>query len=136
MQSRHRENLGMEFDRNWRGAETSLEPSNSTLESQWPLLHRFNNTHGSTMRLGSRKTFFQTPDCITAKLYGNPQYVDERHRHRYEILELPSHSFYIGVQFHPEFKSRPRRPSPLFLGFILAATGKLEGYLNNHQNGV
>lgn len=33
-----------------------------------------------------------------------------------QILELPSHPFYIGVQFHPEFKSRPRRPSPLFLG--------------------
>ncbi|EEF47297.1 ctp synthase, putative [Ricinus communis] len=121
-------------------------------------------THmGSTMRLGSRKTLVQTPDCITAKLYHNAQYVDERHRHRYEvnpevigaleerglkfvgkdetgkrmeILELPSHPFYIGVQFHPEFKSRPRRPSPLFLGFILAATGKLEAYLNTHQNGV
>ncbi|OAY61899.1 CTP synthase isoform X2 [Manihot esculenta] len=116
-------------------------------------------THmGSTMRLGSRKTLLQTPDCITAKMYGNPQYVDERHRHRYEvnpdvivvleerglkfvgkdetgrrmeILELPSHPFYVGVQFHPEFKSRPRRPSPLFLGFILAATGKLEAYLRS-----
>ncbi|XP_050238953.1 uncharacterized protein LOC126688334 isoform X2 [Mercurialis annua] len=121
-------------------------------------------THmGSTMRLGSRKTLFQTPDCITAKLYNNPQFVEERHRHRYEvnpevievleerglkfvgkdetgkrmeILELPDHPFYVGVQFHPEFKSRPRRPSPLFLGFILAASGKLEGYFNSNQNGV
>ncbi|KAF9688144.1 hypothetical protein SADUNF_Sadunf02G0166600 [Salix dunnii] len=121
-------------------------------------------THmGSTMRLGSRRTLFHTTNCITAKLYGNPQYVEERHRHRYEvnpevievleenglkfvgkdetgkrmeILELPSHPFYIGVQFHPEFKSRPRRPSALFLGFILAATGKLEAHLKSHQNGV
>ncbi|KAG6749818.1 CTP synthase [Populus alba x Populus x berolinensis] len=121
-------------------------------------------THmGSTMRLGSRRTLFQTPDCITAKLYGNTQYVEERHRHRYEvnpevievlegkglkfvgkdetgkrmeILELPTHPFYVGVQFHPEFKSRPRRPSALFLGFILAATGKLEAHLKSHQNGV
>ncbi|CAK7348382.1 unnamed protein product [Dovyalis caffra] len=121
-------------------------------------------THmGSTMRLGSRRTLFQTPDCITAKLCGNPQYVEERHRHRYEvnpevieileenglkfvgkdetgkrmeILELPSHPFYVGVQFHPEFKSRPRRPSALFLGFILAATGKLEAHLKSHQNGI
>ncbi|KDP28229.1 hypothetical protein JCGZ_14000 [Jatropha curcas] len=121
-------------------------------------------THmGSTMRLGTRRTLLQTPDCITSKLYGNSQYIDERHRHRYEvnpdvigvleerglkfvgkdetgkrmeILELPSHPFYVGVQFHPEFKSRPRRPSPLFLGFILAARGQLESYLNGHQNGI
>uniref|UniRef100_A0A6N2N1Y2 CTP synthase n=1 Tax=Salix viminalis TaxID=40686 RepID=A0A6N2N1Y2_SALVM len=121
-------------------------------------------THmGSTMRLGSRRTLFHTTNCITAKLYGNPQYVEERHRHRYEvnpevievleenglkfvgkdetgkrmeILELPSHPFYVGVQFHPEFKSRPRRPSALFLGFILAATGKLEAHLKGHQNGI
>ncbi|KAF5947164.1 hypothetical protein HYC85_013121 [Camellia sinensis] len=73
-------------------------------------------THmGSTMRLGCRETLFQTPDCITAKLYHNLEYVDERHRHRYEILELPGHPFYVGVQFHPEFKSRPGRPSAPFL---------------------
>ncbi|KAL4310025.1 hypothetical protein GQ457_01G051230 [Hibiscus cannabinus] len=100
-------------------------------------------THmGSTMRLGSRRTLFQTPDCVTSKLYCNPHYVDERHRHRYEVnpdvigfleeaglkfvgkdetgkrmevLELPGHPFYVGVQFHPEFKSRPGKPSALFL---------------------
>ena len=38
-----------------------------------------------------------------------------------EAVELPNHPFYIGVQFHPEFKSRPNRPHPLFLGFIGAA---------------
>ncbi|MED6192548.1 hypothetical protein PIB30_011074 [Stylosanthes scabra] len=120
-------------------------------------------THmGSTMRLGSRRTLLQTPGCITSKLYGNSAFVDERHRHRYEvnpavirtleeaglkfvgkdetgnrmeILELPSHPYYVGVQFHPEFKSRPARPSALFLGLILAATGKLEAYLSRHQNG-
>ncbi|KAE9611832.1 putative CTP synthase (glutamine hydrolyzing) [Lupinus albus] len=120
-------------------------------------------THmGSTMRLGSRRTFLQAPDSITSKLYGNSEYVDERHRHRYEvnpdfigtleeaglkfvgkdesgkrmeILELPSHPFYVGVQFHPEFKSRPGRPSALFLGLILAATGKLEAHNSRHPNG-
>ncbi|KAL9318853.1 hypothetical protein ACSQ67_015370 [Phaseolus vulgaris] len=119
-------------------------------------------THmGSTMRLGSRRTLLQTSDCFTSKLYGSSEYVDERHRHRYEvnpdvigtleeaglqfvgkdesgkrmeILELPSHPFYVGVQFHPEFKSRPARPSALFLGLILAATGKLEAYISR-QNG-
>ncbi|XP_044493480.1 CTP synthase-like [Mangifera indica] len=120
-------------------------------------------THmGSTMRLGSRKTLFQTHDCISSKLYCNPKYVDERHRHRYEvnpeiigvlekaglkfvgkdetgkrmeILELPGHPYYVGVQFHPEFKSRPGRPSPLFLGLILAATKQLEAYIKTNQNG-
>ncbi|KVI04014.1 hypothetical protein Ccrd_017684 [Cynara cardunculus var. scolymus] len=120
-------------------------------------------THmGSTMRLGSRRTLLQSSDCITAKLYHNPEYVDERHRHRYEvnpevvehlektglrfvgkdesgqrmeILELASHPFYVGVQFHPEYKSRPGKPSALFLGLILAATGQLEAYVKTHQNG-
>lgn len=115
---------------------------------------------GSTMRLGSRRTLFQTPHCITSKLYGNSEYVDERHRHRYEvnpnlvgaleeaglkfvgrdetgermeILELPGHPYYVGVQFHPEFKSRPGRPSAPFLGLILAATKQLDAYLKTHQ---
>lgn len=120
-------------------------------------------THmGNTMRLGSRRTLLQTSDCITAKLYQNPEYVDERHRHRYEvnpevvgdlektglrfvgkdesgqrmeILELTSHPFYVGVQFHPEYKSRPGKPSAPFLGLILAATGQLEAYVKTNQNG-
>jgi CTP synthase len=52
-----------------------------------------------------------------------------------EILELdqnPSgHPYYVAAQFHPEFKSRPGRPSPLFLGFILASGKKLDGYLTS-----
>ncbi|EFJ26718.1 hypothetical protein SELMODRAFT_97444 [Selaginella moellendorffii] len=101
-------------------------------------------THkGGTMRLGVRRTFFQKPNCLTSKLYGNESFVDERHRHRYEvnpelvdrleeagltfvgkdetgrrmeIVELPEHKYFVGVQFHPEFKSRPGKPSPVFLG--------------------
>ncbi|CAN6853872.1 unnamed protein product, partial [Brassica oleracea] len=101
-------------------------------------------THmGSTMRLGSRRTHLESRDSLTSKLYGDVCYVDERHRHRYEVnpevsqvleeaglrlvgkddtgkrievIELHDHPFYVGVQFHPEFKSRPTRPSPLFLG--------------------
>ncbi|GJN34805.1 hypothetical protein PR202_gb23501 [Eleusine coracana subsp. coracana] len=84
--------------------------------------------------------------------YGNPPHVDERHRHRYEvnpsfvpmlenaglqfvgcdesgkrmeIVELQDHPFYVGVQFHPEFKSRPRRPSPPFTGDALLLGNKL-----------
>ncbi|KAG2590524.1 CTP synthase-like isoform X1 [Panicum virgatum] len=114
-------------------------------------------THmGATMRLGSRRTYFHVNGCKSARLYGNATSVDERHRHRYEvnpdmvpdferaglqfvgkdesgrrmeIIELPSHKFFIGAQFHPEFKSRPGKPSPLFLGLIAAASGQLEPLL-------
>ncbi|CAL4962330.1 unnamed protein product [Urochloa decumbens] len=128
-------------------------------------------THmGATMRLGSRTTYFQANGCKSARLYGNAISVDERHRHRYEvnpdmiqdferaglqfvgkdesgrrmeIIELPSHKFFIGAQFHPEFKSRPGKPSPLFLGLIAAASGQLEPLLQRscsnqtktHMNG-
>ncbi|KNA15859.1 hypothetical protein SOVF_094430 [Spinacia oleracea] len=116
-------------------------------------------THmGATMRLGSRRTYFQVKDCKSAKLYGNENFVDERHRHRYEvnpdmiaqlesfgmsftgkdesgermeIIELPDHPFFVGAQFHPEFKSRPGSPSPLFVGLIAAATGQLSTFLDN-----
>ncbi|CAH9098617.1 unnamed protein product [Cuscuta epithymum] len=149
----------------------NLEKANSTeFDEETPdpvviFMPEGSKTHmGSTMRLGSRRTLFRSPDCITSKLYKNSQYVDERHRHRYEvnpemvgalegaglkfvgtdesgkrmeILELPSHPFYVGAQFHPEFKSRPGRPSALFFGFILAATGKLSAYLKRGlQNGA
>ncbi|XP_024532868.1 CTP synthase isoform X3 [Selaginella moellendorffii] len=119
-------------------------------------------THkGGTMRLGVRRTFFQTPNCLTSKLYGNESFVDERHRHRYEvnpelvdrleeagltfvgkdetgrrmeIVELPEHKYFVGVQFHPEFKSRPGKPSPVFLGLILAASKQLDSYLASGKN--
>src|SRR4029078_13464799 len=82
-----------------------------------------------------------------AEIYGQPE-VSERHRHRYEvsnkyrdlfvqngmklsglspdgqlveIVELPSHPWFIGCQFHPELQSRPTRPHPLFAGFVAAA---------------
>lgn len=116
-------------------------------------------THmGGTMRLGSRRTYFQSADCTTAKLYQKADYVDERHRHRYEvnpdmvekleqegllfvgkdetcrrmqILELTGHPYFVGVQFHPEFKSRPGKASAVFLGLVLAASCQLDSYLNN-----
>ena len=108
-------------------------------------------THlGGTMRLGSRPTIWQVDDCKIKRLYGTDDSVDERHRHRYEvnpdiienieqaglkfvgkdetgqrceIFELENHVYYVGVQYHPEFKSRPGRPSPPFLGLLMAASG-------------
>ncbi|KAG2429539.1 hypothetical protein HXX76_010774 [Chlamydomonas incerta] len=122
-------------------------------------------THlGGTMRLGGRRTVLQTMNCMSAKLYQKEQFIDERHRHRYEvnpdlvpkleeagllfvgrdetgermeILELcqqPSdHPYYVAAQFHPEFKSRPGKPSPLFLGFILASAKRLDSYLRSRD---
>nr|AVY91754.1 PTHR11550 [Saccharum hybrid cultivar SP80-3280] len=120
-------------------------------------------THmGATMRLGSRRTFFKIADCKSSKLYGNVTYVDERHRHRYEvnpnmvpefenaglqfvgkddtgrrmeIIEIPNHRYFVGAQFHPEFKSRPSKPSPLFVGLIAAASGQLDRVLQDCCNG-
>ncbi|VFQ71920.1 unnamed protein product [Cuscuta campestris] len=121
-------------------------------------------THmGGTMRLGSRRTYFQTTDCISAKLYGNVNFIDERHRHRYEvnpkmvkqleaaglcftgkdesghrmeIFELCNHSYYVGVQFHPEFKSRPGKPSALFKGLIAASCGQLSDVVEKSVCGL
>ncbi|KAI4349717.1 hypothetical protein L6164_010277 [Bauhinia variegata] len=158
----------IEFSRSVLGWEkaNSIEFDAQTPNPVVIFMPEVSRTHmGSTMRLGSRRTLFQTPDCVTSKLYvqyGNSEYLDERHRHRYEvnpeyigtleeaglkfvgkdesgkrmeIVELPNHPFYVGVQFHPEFKSRPGKPSPLFLGLILAATRKLVAHIHSHQNG-
>jgi len=103
---------------------------------------------GGTMRLGSYKALL-SKGSIVAGVYGSEE-VSERHRHRYEVnnkyreemakaglifsgvspsgelvefVELPKdvHPFYVGTQAHPEFKSRPTRPHPLFSGLIKAA---------------
>lgn len=116
-------------------------------------------THmGGTMRLGSRETIFtaDSEDTVVRKLYNNVASVSERHRHRYEvnpkyvqkledagmkfigkdeagkrmiILELKDHPFYVATQFHPEYKTRPLKPCPVFLGFILASSGLLSQHL-------
>lgn len=50
-------------------------------------------------------------------------------KQRMEIAELKEHSYYVATQFHPEYLSRPLKPSPPFLGLILASVGKLKSYL-------
>lgn len=115
---------------------------------------------GGTMRLGSRVTTFtkEAEGSIAKRLYRNCDSIKERHRHRYEvnpkyvpeleknglhfigrddtgermeILELEGHPFFVASQFHPEYKTRPLTPSPLFLGLILAASGLLETYFES-----
>ena len=98
------------------------------------------------MRLGSYEAKLKKGSLIS-KIYNSIK-IDERHRHRYEvninfkdefekkwmifsalspdskipeIIELENHPWFIGVQFHPEFKSRPLAPHPLFSSFIKAA---------------
>jgi CTP synthase len=106
----------------------------------------------AAMRLGTYPCKIKN-DTLTAKLYGEEE-IFERHRRRYEfnnefkdvlekngivfsgilpdeqqlaeIIELPKHPYFVGVQFHPEFKSRPIKPHPLFMGFIEAAIKKVK----------
>ena len=144
----------IEFCRNVLGLENanSTEFDENTPHPAVIFMPEISKTHlGGTMRLGSRPTIFQVEDCMTRRLYGGGAEVDERHRHRYEvnpdlistieaaglnfvgkdetgmrceIFELEGHPYYVGVQYHPEFKSRPERPSPPFLGLLKAATGQ------------
>jgi CTP synthase len=104
------------------------------------------NDLGGTMRLGAYDAVLD-PESRIAEIYDSDR-VSERHRHRYEvniayrdsleaaglrfsgmspdgllpeIVELPDHPWFIGVQFHPELKSRPFEPHPLFTSFVRAA---------------
>ncbi len=101
---------------------------------------------GGTMRLGAYPAVLD-PDSLISAIYGETM-IHERHRHRYEVnvnyraaleakgmrfagmspdgilpetVELPDHPWFIGVQYHPELKSKPLDPHPLFAGFITAA---------------
>ena len=106
---------------------------------------------GGTMRLGAYPCKTKE-NSLLRKLYGE-EMISERHRHRYEFnndfrtlfekygmvlsgtspddklveaVEIPSHPFFIAVQFHPEFKSRPQRPHPCFSGLIKASLERRE----------
>jgi CTP synthase len=102
---------------------------------------------GGTMRLGAYPAALGA-DSLVREIYGGAPVIEERHRHRYEvnvnfkapleaaglrfsgmspdgvlpeIIERPNHPWFIGVQYHPELKSKPFAPHPLFAGFIAAA---------------
>ena len=126
-----------EFDKN------AKNPVIGVMEEQKSLIKE--KKYGGTMRLGSYDCQLK-PKTISRKAYGADN-ITERHRHRYEvnnnyrkileekgmvmaginpnknlveIIELPGHPFFVGTQFHPEFKSRPLSPHPLFREFIKA----------------
>ena len=102
---------------------------------------------GGTMRLGQYPCTLN-PESKSYELYGASM-IYERHRHRYEVnndyrndllsggmifagtspdnhivemVEIPNHPWFVACQFHPEFKSRPNKPHPLFRGFVTAAS--------------
>ncbi len=140
----------VEFARNVLGLKdaNSAEFSNTTKN---PVIHIMEEqksvkTKGGTMRLGSYPCMIKE-DSIAKNVYNNTR-IDERHRHRFEfnnsykeklekaglvcsgvspdgnlveIVELNNHPYFIAAQFHPELKSRPNRPAPLFVGLIKSA---------------
>ncbi|MDH4395467.1 MAG: CTP synthase [Limnobacter sp.] len=119
----------------WQGADGRVETRNESSDL------------GGTMRLGSQRVPIQQ-GTLASRIYGAE--VNERHRHRYEVnnnfvpqleaaglrisartpsenlpemMELPDHPWFVGVQFHPEFTSTPRESHPLFLAYVKAAMG-------------
>ena len=129
-----------------RDANTSEVDPNTT----YPVIDLMEDQNlenlGHTMRLGKYRCAL-VPGSLSYKAYGTEE-IEERHRHRYEfnndyiqrfvdggmriagrnpernlveIVEIPDHPWFVGVQFHPELKSRPNRPHPLFRDFVGAA---------------
>ena len=139
--------LGLQAANSVEFDERTPHPVISLLESQAQVQEK-----GGTMRLGAYACVLKG-GTVAARLYGKDQ-VSERHRHRYEVnnayrnklsdgglvisghnpelnlvemIELPSHPYFVGCQFHPEFKSKPFAPHPLFSGFIRAAAENRDG---------
>jgi CTP synthase len=140
----------VEFARHVCGLE-GANSSEFDLQSPHPVIHLMEeqkgiDAKGGTMRLGTYPCVLQE-DSLALKLYGRKK-ISERHRHRYEfnndyaesftargmvlsglspdgnlveIIELKDHPWFLGCQFHPEFKSRPMECQPLFKGFVKAA---------------
>jgi len=140
----------VEFARNVCGFD-GANSTEFDLQTAHPVIHLMEeqksiDTKGGTMRLGTYPCVLQN-ETLAARLYGREK-ISERHRHRYEfnnnyraefgakgmvlsglspdsnlveIVELRGHPWFLGCQFHPEFKSRPMDSHPLFRGFIEAA---------------
>jgi CTP synthase len=136
-----RHKCGLDESHSSEFAPECADPVISLMESQQHITDM-----GGTMRLGAYPCRLK-PGSLVAETY-NASDISERHRHRYEfsnayrdlfekhgvrfsglspdgslveIIELPDHPWYVGCQFHPELKSRPTRPHPLFAGFVGAA---------------
>jgi CTP synthase len=140
----------VEFARNIAGLE-GASSSEFDRDTQFPVIdllpdQRNTRAKGATMRLGAFPCTL-LPGSVAAEAYGSTE-ISERHRHRYEfaneyreqlaaaglvlsgtspdkklveMIELTDHPYFVGCQFHPEFKSRPTAPHPLFSRFVRAA---------------
>jgi CTP synthase len=140
--------VGLEYSHSFEFAEESPHPVICLMDSQLKV-----TTKGGTMRLGAYPAVLQAGSKVR-EIYGVGE-ISERHRHRYEfnndyrepleegglvlsglspdgqlveIIELKDHPWFVGCQFHPELKSRPTRPHPLFKSFV-AAAARRGGYL-------
>jgi len=140
----------IEYGRNVLGLKEahSTEMDNGTIDPVINMMEEQKKIKmmGGTMRLGTYPCTIEK-DSLAHQIYGELE-ITERHRHRYEfnndyfdqyqaagmiasgrntdtglveIMEIPSHPFFIGVQYHPELKSTVERPAPLFVSFIAAA---------------
>jgi CTP synthase len=133
--------LGLPAANSTEFAADTSDPVICILEEQKTVTHK-----GGTMRLGAQPCLLED-QSLAARCY-QAREISERHRHRYEfnpdyrsqfiqagllptgtspngklveIVEIPSHPWFLAVQFHPEFKSKPHAPHPLFKGFVEAA---------------
>ncbi|MDB5281184.1 MAG: synthetase [Bacteroidota bacterium] len=140
----------IEYARNVLGMKdahsTEMDPSTTHTVIDMMEAQKKIKNKGGTMRLGAYRCDL-APNSISKKLYGS-EHISERHRHRFEfnnkyleqfeaagmiavgknpdnnlveIVEIPTHPHFVGVQFHPELKSTVDNPHPLFVGFVKAA---------------
>ncbi len=133
--------LGLSDANSTEMTEQTSHPVIDLMEAQKSVTHK-----GGTMRLGAWSCQIET-GSIVEKVYESPR-IEERHRHRYEfnndykeqienagmkatglnpdtglveIVEIPEHNWFVGVQYHPEYKSTVANPHPLFVAFVSAA---------------
>ena len=144
--------VGLEYSHSFEFDSDSPHPVICLMDSQLEV-----TTKGGTMRLGAYPAQL-LPGTKVRAIYGTDE-ISERHRHRYEfnndyrqpleehgmafsalspdgklveMIELKDHPWFVGCQFHPEFKSRPTRPHPLFASFVQAAARR-GGHLSDTQ---
>ncbi len=137
--------VGLEYSHSFEFDKESPHPVICLMDSQLKV-----TTKGGTMRLGAYPAKLAEGSRV-GQIYGAEE-ISERHRHRYEfnnkyraplgehgmefsglspdgqlveMIEIPTHPWFVGCQFHPELKSRPTRPHPLFASFVEAAARRL-----------
>ena len=143
--------LGLEGANSTEMDENTPHPVINLMEAQKTIVNK-----GGTMRLGSWDCELKDKTLVK-EVYGHKTSISERHRHRFEfnndylneleaaglkasgynsetnlveIIELPSHPWFIGVQYHPEYKSTVANPHPLFVGFVKAVLAQKQKQTN------